>query len=597
MRLASIRLSVTEILLIFVVCLGLLLFSCAEPDIGGSDILAKVGTKEISVNDFKIAYELFPAFENRAATSIQQRKEIQIKTLIEKKLLFIAAEKQNIENDERVKILLSWYEKQAVIRQLYRTVVADQITITPDEMRTAYKKLNSRLLLRKLFFKSEKKAKQAYAAIEKGKSFENIARENSKSIEEYNYILTPKEFTWGELDERLEEPAYRLKAKEISPPIHAVSGYHLLQLIDKKEQMILTEYDYENRQHYIETIIRRRRETRIANAYARQIMENLQPHVNVDVLREMISSGEKAFVELNQKQVPFYLQASMIRPYMGDLKEKSIIEFKGGSWTVKQLLNKFNELHPNAQFNLMDIKSIPYHLSVMVRDEMLAQEAYSSGYAGYPEVRKEVARDREKILALYMRKSLTDTVNIDNGEIRTFYDSHHNKYAKPELVRVREIMVRKKALADSLHDSVEKGMELSIVAAAYSQRGWAAKNGGDLGYIKKGAFGEIGERAFEMNVGELSPVFPLKENSAITGFSFFRVLNKKEPENPEFQTIWEKVKHDVLAEKKEQVLNQFISVQKRKTEIYQNDELLSKIQTTDRLHPENAMRFVLKNQY
>jgi foldase protein PrsA len=196
-----------------------------------------------------------------------------------------------------------------------------------------------------------------------------------------------------------------------------------------------------------------------------------------------------------------------------------------------------------------------------------------------------------------MRKSLTDTVNIDNGEIRTFYDSHHNKYAKPELVRVREIMVRKKALADSLHDSVEKGMELSIVAAAYSQRGWAAKNGGDLGYIKKGAFGEIGERAFEMNVGELSPVFPLKENSAITGFSFFRVLNKKEPENPEFQTIWEKVKHDVLAEKKEQVLNQFISVQKRKTEIYQNDELLSKIQTTDRLHPENAMRFVLKNQY
>ena len=225
---------------------------------------------------------------------------------------------------------------------------------------------------------------------------------------------------------------------------------------------------------------------------------------------------------------------------MADLKEKSIIEFKGGSWTVKQLLNKFNELHPKAQFDLMDIKSIPYHLSVMVRDEMLAQEAYFSGYAGYPEVRKEVARDREKILALYMRKSLTDTVNIDNGEIRAFYDSHHNKYAKPELVRVREIMVRKKALADSLHDSVEKGMELSIVAAAYSQRGWAAKNGGDLGYIKKGAFGEIGERAFEMNIGELSPVFRLKKILLLRDFHSSGFWIKKNRKILNFKPFWKR---------------------------------------------------------
>ena len=49
--------------------------------------------------------------------------------------------------------------------------------------------------------------------------------------------------------------------------------------------------------------------------------------------------------------------------------------------------------------------------------------------------------------------------------------------------------------------------------------------------------------------------------------------------------------------KKEQVLNQFISIQREITDIYLNDELLNKISTTDRLHPENAMRFVLKDQY
>lgn len=597
MRLESTRLGITKVFFIFVVWIVFLIFSCTKPEISGSDVLARVGINEISVNDFKIAYELFPAFENRATTSIQQRKEIQIKTLIEKKLLFIAAEEQNIESNGRVQILLRWYEKQAVIHQLYRTVIADQITITADEMRKAYKELKTSLLLRKLFFKSEQKAKQAYAAIKKRKTFEDIARENSHTDEELNYILTPKEFIWGELDERLEGPAYRLGAREISSPIRTESGYYLLQLIDRREQMILTEYDYENRQHYIETIIRRRRESRLAKAYALRMMENLRPNVNVDVLRQMVGRGEEAFIELNKKQVPFYLQASMIRPYMGDLKEKKIIEFKGGSWTIEELLNKFDELHPKAQFDLMDINGIPYHLSVMVRDEMLAQEAYTNGYADHSKVRKEVARDRESILTLYMRKSLTDTVNIEDREIEAYYNSHLNEYIKPELVRVREVMVREKALADSLHQSVEKGMDLSKAAAAYSQRGWAAKKGGDLGYIQKGAFGEIGRRAFEMKVGELSSVFPYKENSAISGYSFFRVLHKKKPENPDFSTIWKKIKQDVLVKKKEQVLNQFISVQRGKTEIYQNDELLNAIQTTDRLHPENAMRFVLKNQY
>ncbi|MCK4753993.1 MAG: peptidyl-prolyl cis-trans isomerase, partial [Calditrichia bacterium] len=239
MKLASNRLLLTKGLLIGILCIYTLIVGCTKQDIEDSDILAKVGTKEISVNDFKIAYELFPAFESRVVTSVQQRKEIQIKSLIEKKILFIAAEKRHIENIDRVKVLLKSYEKKAVIRQLYQSVVADQVTVEPGETRIGFKKLNTRLLLRKLFFKSEKKAKQAFAAIEKGKSFEDIAREKAKSEEEYTYILTPKEFTWGELDERLEEPAYRLKVKEISQPIQTESGYYFLQLMDKKEQMIL----------------------------------------------------------------------------------------------------------------------------------------------------------------------------------------------------------------------------------------------------------------------------------------------------------------------------------------------------------------------
>ncbi len=51
--------------------------------------------------------------------------------------------------------LPSWYEKQAVIRKLYREVVEDQVQISEEELRNAFVLLNQRLVLRQLLYFSE----------------------------------------------------------------------------------------------------------------------------------------------------------------------------------------------------------------------------------------------------------------------------------------------------------------------------------------------------------------------------------------------------------------------------------------------------------
>ena len=51
--------------------------------------------------------------------------------------------------------LLSWYEKQAVIRELYTEVVKDQVQISEEKLRNAFVLLNQRLVLRQLLYFSE----------------------------------------------------------------------------------------------------------------------------------------------------------------------------------------------------------------------------------------------------------------------------------------------------------------------------------------------------------------------------------------------------------------------------------------------------------
>lgn len=571
----------------------LLYFSCSKEKVNDQTIVAKVGSRPLTVRDFRISYELAPPGEKRSTTDILARKKAYLQKMLEEKLLATAALERGLDKDSTLQPLLKWSEKQAVIRALYRQAVHDQVKVSEDDIRAAYILYNQRLFLRQILVQTAAEANEIYRRIQAGESFEKIAMERATSEQELQHFLTANEFRWGELEERLETAAYGLNHGEVSAPVQSGVGYHLLQLVDRRENLILTETGYADRHHYIETIIRRRKEAALAKAYLKNLMVPKRLKANGPVLRELTRRAQAILREkYREKPVPPYAQARIIRPHLQDLLDKNLLIFDGGAWTVGDVLAQVKKMPPQARPDLTNPGALKVKLALMFRDDFLAKEAYQRDLQDDPEVQTEMRQIREDVVAEKLRRALLDSVTVSEREIRRFYDENIKRYQTPEMVNIREIMVRDRKLADSLYTVVRNGGDIAALAKKFSVRKWAAKNGGDLGFFSRDAFGNLGKKAFELQVGQLSRPLPVKIDTFTVGYSIFRVIARKPLVTPALGDVYDRVSREALSQKKVRVLTHFLDQVKEKHPVTLNEKALAETQTTDELGNGRAIDLV-----
>jgi parvulin-like peptidyl-prolyl isomerase len=574
------------------VCLFTVVF-CSKQEVTDETIVVEVGDRIVTARDFRISYELAPPGEMKKTGDAFSQKKDYLQKIVEKKLLTIAGLEKNLDNDENVQKLLRWYEKEEVIRQLYREIVSEQVLVSDKEVRDADVLLNQRLFLRQLLFKSESEANKIYERLQNGETFEKIALEMADSEEELQHILTPREFRWGELDEYLETTAYGLNLLETTVPIKSDVGYHIVQLVNRKENLILTESGYAARHHYVETIIRRRKEAQLAKEYVKSLLADKRLKANGPVLLKLT---ERAKAILREKKlespVPPFAQARLIRSYLPDMMSETLLVFEGGEWSVGEFFDRLEQMPPQSRPDLTNPGRLQVDLAIMFRDEFLAKEGYNRQLEQSEAVRKEVNRIREEVVAERMRRSLLDTVQVSDKEIQIFFTKNIDWYRKPEMVNIQEIMVYDKNLADSLYRLIQNGKDIGKLATKYSERKWAAKRGGELGYFSKEAFGTVGKRAFEMKVGELTEPVPVKIDTFIVGYSIFRVIGRKPLVTPKLQDEYNKVAQDALTSKKQLVLERFLDGIKKHHPVKLNEGILAEIKTSDELGTGRPMDLI-----
>ena len=546
-------------------------------------MVAQIGEVGISVRDFRVSYELSPPTHQAAGRKgVTERKASHLSGMIETRLLAFAGRAAGFAQAADVQRLLLWYEKQAILRELYLQEIRDQINVNEDEARTAFAFLNEKALVRQFLVKSQPEAAKLYQRFRQGESFEQIALDVAGSQSEFKRLLTASEFTWGELDENLETAIFGLNRDELSAPIKTRAGYHLVQLLNRKKNVFLTEYGYRERQHYVETIIRRRKEARLAREYARRMMSSLRPRAVSHVLLEFTERAKKAVrVANSETYLPAYLQVHQLNSHLQDMLEQDLVLYNSGTWTVGHVLDLVGQMPPNQRPDLTDARALPLSLSQMVRDEFLVDDGYKQNLHERATVKDEVTRIEDQIMASRMRAALLDTVNVSQADVRDYYERNIEHYKIPEMVRVREIMVRDKVLADSLYRAIKIGSDISGLAKDFSVRKWAVERGGDLGYFTRDAFGEIGKQAIQMEVGGLSPPVPVKVDGYTVGYSVFSVTARKSEFTPALSSLHEKVARSALAEKKNRVLQSFLSGVRTNYPVSVDESVLAAIKTLD----------------
>ena len=201
------------------------------------DVIAKIGDETITHEDVDSSTANIPepfkkAFEKKT-----------VDNLIDSKVYSILARQQGLDKtpgfakrleQEKTKILADYFKAQ---------VIEPLIKPTPEEMKAYYDanpnrfQRNLRIKARQILVKQKDVALEVKKRLESGESFEEV----SKSVADPS-IRMKQNLGWlekGKIPKIFEDNLFGLKKGEVSVPVKTQMGFHVIQVMDRKEPGVI----------------------------------------------------------------------------------------------------------------------------------------------------------------------------------------------------------------------------------------------------------------------------------------------------------------------------------------------------------------------
>ena len=194
----------------------------------------------------------------------------------------------------------------------------------------------------------------------------------------------------------------------------------------------------------------------------------------------------------------------------------------------KQTLNSMiEEKFAYAQANIDSItvtdedvdKRIDYQIQMFIQ-QYGSKERVEQVYGMSIEKIKHELRDdvRKNLMVQKLREKNFGTIEATRRDVEEFFNKYRDSLGViPEKVKIAHIYrspetsseAKEKAreFAQAILDSIKKGVDFAVMAKKYSEDPGSAKEGGDLGFVKRGVFyPEFEAAAFELKPGERASI-------------------------------------------------------------------------------------------
>jgi len=412
-----------EISLIITLCL-----SCQKKIEETTDIIARIDDQNITLEDFRLFYELDPNFGIDSTGYGALLDELH--KFIDQKLSYRKAQQTGLMQDSLFVKAKNWEQKRAMLRQLYREKVEKQIEITEEELRQAFVRHNSELHVRQLFTKDAEHAQELYEQLQADATFETLA---SQVFADTVLAKNGGDLGWikaGDLDEDFADATLSLGKNEISQPTQTQWGYHIIQLLDRKEQIILTESDFNAQKSGLEKRIKRKKGQRLSSAFIAGFMKDLNPQPvpnNFRLLWNAIVSPperEKSTISFKitftNKLINEILQT--LHPYL----DKPLIQYRGGSVTLGDYLIALKDIPVGNRPRFQSRKQLSNRIGIWIRDELLFEKALRKNLDNHPGVRAEVEDFLEQQSYLFFLSKEMEAINPPEWTTKYFENRDRN---------------------------------------------------------------------------------------------------------------------------------------------------------------------------
>jgi peptidyl-prolyl cis-trans isomerase C len=516
---------VVSLCIVALMGLALIFSACAKQD---SRVVAQVGERTITVAQLQERFgDARPVSPEEELT----RKRQVLENMIDAELMIMGAIEAELDKEDDFQAKIKEIERNALLETLYMQEIVEKSTPSEKEMKKYYEKLGWEVKASHILVKTEEEAQEIIKQLSEGGDFAELAKEKSTDRGNKDKGGDLGYFTWGKMVTPFQDTAFAMKVGSISKPVETRFGWHIIKMEDRRETQ---RQEYEKEKPRIEKLLGGEKTKKLSADYLTKIKEKADTQLNPEVMQVVLNNF------LANKQEP--------EDFTDEEKAMTLVTFRGGKWTVDTFLNWIKTIPTMYRPRIKDVDDLDAMIRNVLMGELLENDARKKGLHNNKEVVNKIRQEKDKaLMQMFSQKGMPTDTTVTEEDIQTYYQDHIATYTDPEKVRVREIQVDTEKEAQDILKQLRAGSDFAKLAQKKSARSWAAKKGGDLGYLDNRQYPRISEAAFKLNVGQLGG--PIKDGNK---YSVIKVLDKKPSSPRSLEEIKGNLKASIMRERQEE---------------------------------------------
>jgi len=568
-------------ILIYKIIFISLLFSFASIAQYETEVLAKIGSDKITVEEFQNRFDYMPHL-NYSSTNLDSIKKEFLYSLISEKLWYIEAYELGVDTIESIKLSLNTLEKLFVKDELYKKEIESKIQLTEKDISTGLSYVNR--ILKTLIITNQDSGKIwiIYNGLSNGASFD--------SLKEVMKLPTlPTEINYGSLEnEELENILFSLKLNEISTPIKSKENWFIFKLVDDQIDPAM-DPSKDHARNIVIKKIRDRKSQKLGRAY----LDNLLAGKSITADRALFDllsynllkvlkarTGKTEYDSLLNIQ----LLESDIRKVLSIIDKSDLdagfINLDEKAATINEFLNY--AAYQKTYFNSFNTNKFKHVLNKVVKkfieDEIIARNGFNLGLNNLSSVKNDLQIWKNYYYSEVLMSSYADSINVTNGDIENYLNPEL-KDSDKILVNILEVFTKDIKDAENVLSELADGKDFEYIARLYNQRELTKESNGEWGLFNPSKAGEIGKYAVKLDIGQIYG--PIKVNG---GYSIFKLIDKQF-QNASDKLITDKdslkfIRIKIALSKMDNLINQKTVSLAGKYKVQVDEQLLKKVETS-----------------
>ncbi|MEA3499594.1 MAG: peptidylprolyl isomerase [Candidatus Marinimicrobia bacterium] len=349
----------------------------------------------------------------------------------------------------------------------------------------------------------------------------------------------------GRMVGTVDSALFSIGVHNVSNPVQSSYGYHFL-MVDSSRSLPIK--SFQDEEFKIKQLAYKLWETRFNNR-AKSLIDSLKKANPVVFFEDSLTSFYNKYSKLSKNvfHEKKYTTFDILSVFNDSLLIGKIGDHDIGKQWIIFFLKTLDAKRPSRFNSIENVKSLVKDNQIPFLINIAAKENY-------------LENDPEYLMALdahtaniaydfYNKHIIIGNIKPTDEEKLSFYNNYKdNLYKREEMVEVKEILVSKKKLANSLLQRIKSGEQIEVLAKKYSERNIGKFNEGKLPPIRKGQYGEMGKAAFSMKVGEMGGPYKIGKY-----YSIIQLHEKLPSEINSYEEVKDKIKYDYIRMNKDKI--------------------------------------------